>query len=105
MTVNTEQIDTTPIMDAIKKIWKISEIQIPEQKEIDLSEITTSINSITEELDNIKEDIFKKIEWKKNIYEAVWELFENAINRNDKEDEEEENMNREIPESFTATLS
>ena len=103
--VNTEQIDTTPIMDAIKEIWKISEIQIPEQKEIDLSEITTSINSITEELDNIKEDIFKKIEWKKNIYEAVWELFENAVNRNDKEDEEEENMNREIPESFTATLS
>jgi len=103
--VNTEQIDTTPIMNAIKEIWKISEIQIPEQKETDLSEITSSINSITEELDSIKEEIFKKIEWKKNIYEAVWELFENAVNRNDKEDEDEENMNREIPESFTAYLN
>ncbi len=108
VTVTTEQIDTTPLMDAIKEIGKISEIEIPEQKEVDLSKIENSIEIINDTIDEMKWDIIDKIDEKKNLYEAVGSLFETAVNKKekrDKEEIEEENISREIPESFTANLS
>ena len=108
ITTETVNVDFQPVMDKIWEIGKISDIKIPEQKETDMSWVEKAINTLSTNIEDTKEDIIEVIEWKKTIYQAVWELFENAVNKKEwkeKEMEEEDNLKRPFPSSFTATLN
>lgn len=102
VTVNTESVDISPILTAIKNI---PQTVIPEPKEVDLSGIENSISSLSESIEDVKEDILEKMDEKKDIYEAIWALFEQTVNwKKKKEIEEEENLKKPFPSQFTARI-
>ena len=105
--ITTETIDNAPILTAIEKIGKLSDIKIPEYrepKEVNLwpiqevlNEVKMKINEDSTKIDAIEDYVEMKIE------EDMKENEENK--QKEKEIEEEENLKRPIPDSFTAKLN
>ncbi len=100
--VTTETVNIEPIITEIKKIGKIEDIKFPEypeQKEMDMSWMEKCMEEIEEKIENIPDNTqsIRKIE------EYISKKEEEERNE-EKIKEEEENMNRPLPNSFTATI-
>ena len=100
--VTTETVNIDPIITEIKAIGKIQDIkfpEFPEHKEADMSWMEKCMEEIEEKIENIPDNT-----------QSIHKI-EEYINKKEEEErneekmkEEEENMNRPLPNSFTATL-
>lgn len=102
VTVNTEKVelDMTPVVTAINNI---PQPVIPEQKEIDLSPLSTQIT----EIKTIIEDQNEKIEMIEDYLEEKKQkekIEKEEEDKEKKEMEEEENLKKPFPSQFTASI-
>lgn len=102
VTVTTEKVDIVPVLDAIKWVWKISDIKfpdMPEHKEPDFTPIIDKITEVYDKIDSIP-DNSEKIN---KIEEYVdMEMEEKRMEEQNRE--EDDMMDRPLPSSFTAVL-
>lgn len=96
---NEVKVDLTPVLNAVKEIWKVSDIQIPEPKDIDMSWVESKLWEISNKIDLIPDNT---------------ETIQRIASYTDKEmAEEEEEMKKEqekeimespLPKKFKARL-